>query len=195
MAFNIEQDKEQVSRAFAVQSHADIESISLLDASMSCKVRLEDIKPPPWLAIRFAAEEAVVKENRLTVIVKFAFKICAEGSEAAVVLIRCRFRADYELMGGFQPSAEEIEAFKGGNAVFNCWPYFREFVQTSVTRMEYPPPTIPFLRLVPKRTKTKPVAGGSERAVPEATPVPRVADSAKQGRLTAPRTEQDDGKK
>lgn len=193
MSFNIEQDKGQASRAFAVQSHADIESVSLLDASMVCKARFEGIKAPPWLAVKFEAENAVVNENRLTVTVKFALKICEEGSEVAAVLVRCRFQADYEIMDGFQPSAEEIEAFKGGNAVFNCWPYFREFVQTSVTRMDYPPPTIPFLRLVPRRTETKPVEDVSGKAETEVPPAPHRADSAKRRRVGPGKTKQDGG--
>jgi hypothetical protein len=59
--------------------------------------------------------------------------------------------ASYELAEGYEPTSEQIEAFRQGNAIFNCWTYFREYVQSSVARMNFPSVTVPFLRMVPKR--------------------------------------------
>jgi hypothetical protein len=151
MSFTIEQDREQAKRAFSLQSRADIISIRLVDGRISCKVRIEEAQVPLRFAIRFEPEDAILSEGQLTATVKFVFKTSDKNTRDALV-IRCRIQADYRLMEGFRPSEEEIEAFNGGNAILNCWPYFREFVQSTVTRMHYPPPTIPFLRLVPKRT-------------------------------------------
>jgi len=67
-----------------------------------------------------------------------------------VLIISCRLEVAYELAEGYEPTSEQIDAFRQGNAIFNCWPYFREYVQNSVARMNYPPVTIPFLRMVPK---------------------------------------------
>jgi len=55
----------------------------------------------------------------------------------------------------FQPSRDAINAFARGNVIFNSWPYFREYVQSTVSRMDYPPPTIPFLRLTRRPEKLK----------------------------------------
>jgi hypothetical protein len=66
-----------------------------------------------------------------------------------LILIECSFEAEYRFRDDM-PSEEQIEAFGSANAVFNCWPFFREFVQTSVARMHFPPPPVPFLRLVRK---------------------------------------------
>jgi hypothetical protein len=57
----------------------------------------------------------------------------------------------YQLRPGFAPTAEQINAFKDGNAIFNCWPYCRQYVQEMIQRMGYPPLTLPFLRVVTKQ--------------------------------------------
>ncbi len=71
--------------------------------------------------------------------------------EEVVIDISCVFESHYEIADtGFSPGGEQLEAFRRGNAVFNAWPYFREFVQSAVTRMGATAPPVPFLRLVPK---------------------------------------------
>ena len=46
-----------------------------------------------------------------------------------------------------------FEAFAQSNGVYNAWPYWREFVQNTVARMNLPPLTIPVFRLVPEKKK------------------------------------------
>lgn len=53
---------------------------------------------------------------------------------------------------------DNFEAFSRSNGVYNAWPYWREFVQNTVARMNLPPLTIPVFRLLlpkAKRKKTK----------------------------------------
>jgi len=111
----------------------------------------------------------------LTVFVKFVFKAVAESDDAEVISIKCTLQAAYNLLEGYEPTPEQIEAFKDGNAIFNCWTYFREFVQNAVTRMNYPPPTLPFLRMVPKATTKDSVTGPKELLGPS------VSDQASDG--------------
>ena len=47
-------------------------------------------------------------------------------------------------------SSEEVEGFGQLNAVFNAWPYWREYVQTSLSRMAMPGLTVPLYRM-PRR--------------------------------------------
>jgi hypothetical protein len=72
-----------------------------------------------------------------------------------LIRIECCFEAEYSFMPGFTPSESQIEAFRSANAVFNCWSFFREFVQSSVTRMHFPPPPVPFLKIVRKAEAPK----------------------------------------
>ena len=50
---------------------------------------------------------------------------------------------------------DNFEAFAKTNGVYNAWPYWREFVQNTVTRMNLPPLTIPVFRLRPAKEKKK----------------------------------------
>jgi hypothetical protein len=68
-----------------------------------------------------------------------------------VVRVECAYHVDYDLRPGFQITPAHIKAFKNGNAIFNAWPYFREYLQDCLQRMGLPPLAAPFLRLMPKR--------------------------------------------
>ena len=90
-------------------------------------------------------------ENCLTIETDFHFSINDQGDVVRpIVTVDCEFEARYALVEGFEPSESQIEAFQSANAVFNCWPFFREYVQNIVVRMNFPPPPVPFLRIVRK---------------------------------------------
>jgi hypothetical protein len=163
MAIHIEQDKTQAQLAFALQSHADISTIRLVESKTLCKLPPEDVTFPLVMNLRHQPEDAVVSGRTLTIPIKFGFKAITEDDKTEALVITCRIAVYYELTEGYEPSPEQIEAFRQGNAVFNCWSYFREYVQNSVARMNYPPVTIPFLRMVPKA-----IPGPSPQAVQSA---------------------------
>ncbi len=76
-----------------------------------------------------------------------------DGSEPPALhfSIECAFSVDYVIQdSSYEPVPESISAFKDGNAIFNTWPYAREFVQNMCSRMAVMPPPLPFLRIVPK---------------------------------------------
>lgn len=150
MSIFIEQDKEQARAAFQLQSHADLDSIRLVEVTARCKFAMEDVSFPLRFLLKHKAEDAVVANAKLTVYLKCAFKAVTTENEAEVIVVACRLEAVYDLADGFDPTPEQIEAFKDGNAIFNCWTYFREFVHNTIGRMNYPPVTLPFLRMVPK---------------------------------------------
>ena len=80
-----------------------------------------------------------------------------DANKAPVFSVECVYELCYRLKEDYKPQADEIEAFKNGNAVFNCWPYFREFFQNLTARMGQTPPPLPLLRIVPKpATPVKP---------------------------------------
>lgn len=61
--------------------------------------------------------------------------------------IRAAFALDYELppAAGFEES--RLRAFAMTNGVYNAWPYWREYVQSTTTRMGLPPIIVPVFRL------------------------------------------------
>ena len=85
-----------------------------------------------------------------------------------VVLVECAYEVDYILREGFEITSEHVKAFKEGNAIFNTWPYFREYLQNNLQRMGLPPLTAPFLRLQPKpkSRKREKDSKAAERSLP-----------------------------
>lgn len=170
----IEQEPEEVKRSFQFQMNAQITAIRLMDALVrrDPDTSLENIGEYLTTTISFKIANYKRSKEMVTFGVKFRFKILTgedkESRELAV--INCHFDADYELREGFEPEESHINAFHNGNAVFNCWPYFRELAQSATVRMGLPPPAIPFLRLVPKitpRTIDAPAQPAGEVAPPK----------------------------
>jgi hypothetical protein len=64
--------------------------------------------------------------------------------------VNCTFAVSYALLGGYVPSQDEITSFGRGTAVFNCWPYAREFLRDITARMGHQTPALPLLRIVPR---------------------------------------------
>jgi hypothetical protein len=166
--------------AFELQSHADLDLIRLVQATAACKVAIEDVSFPLRFLLKHKAEEVGVLNAKLTVPIRFAFKAITEADDREVISIVSRFEAVYDLAEGFEPTPEQMAAFKDGNAVFNCWTYFREFVHSTVSRMNYPPPTLPFLRMVPRAiSKDSPLV---PRALEAAAPTEQGGGDPRRGR-------------
>jgi hypothetical protein len=82
----------------------------------------------------------------------------AESSPEDVFGVECELEARYVLRPGYAPTPEEVVAFQEANAVYHCWPFFREFVQGTSVRTGYPPVPIPLLRLsIEKPSSAKPI--------------------------------------
>ena len=154
MAIIIEQDKLQAQAAYRLQTHADLDSIRIMEGKFVSRLPAEDAAFPLILALRHQAEEAVLVGSKMTIRINFGFKAGTEDKKTEVIAIGCRVEVTYDLAEGYEPTSEEIEAFKQGNAIFNCWTYFREFVQSTLSRMNYPPVAVPFLRMAPKAIPT-----------------------------------------
>jgi hypothetical protein len=84
----------------------------------------------------------------------------AQGRVAYVVGISCRlqdaegaqvleldaaFNVAYELAKGFDPTAEQLEAFAWGAVVFQAHPYLREFIASMTVRGGLAPLLLPLL--------------------------------------------------
>lgn len=62
---------------------------------------------------------------------------------------------------------ENYEAFADTNGIYNAWPYWREYVQSVIGRMNLPPLTIPVFRLVEPAKEGKKVK--AKRRKPQTT--------------------------
>ncbi len=160
----IQQTAEQAKLAFELHTHAEIESVRLLKSRVARRSLLEPLRGPIALRLKHKARQASAPEGLLRLEISFHMSGAEEKAASApdsgrvrepLVLVECIWEVDYRLAEKYQPTPEAVKAFKDGNAVFNCWPYFREYVQNTITRMNLPPLTVPLLRLLPKLPKTK----------------------------------------
>jgi hypothetical protein len=166
MQFNIQQDQEKLEAAFRFQTNAQIDDIQLLECSSSVsetiavsevQIRLglqteTGILPAPEGFARFAAHIKVVGEP-----------VAEEQKGKQLFAVTCRYALRYSLKPGYTPTPEDLDGFKEGNAMFHCWPYFRELVQNLTARMALQIPPLPMLRLSPP-AKPVPKARAAKRS-------------------------------
>lgn len=79
----------------------------------------------------------------------------ATSDAKPVFLVHATFEILYRLKPGDEVSEHELQSFAQINAVFNAWPYFREFVHMMMMRMDLPPLVIPVYRLPRPEEATK----------------------------------------
>lgn len=164
-AITIEQTPEEMALSFQVNRNAVLVSVRLAQAKLASRPPDEAPKVP--IIINFTIKSRKVQAPKGTLRIEVDLRVTGEpklksspkgktpNKPAAVARVACVYQLDYGLQGDFEPSPKEVRAFKDGNVIFNCWPYFREYLQETIQRMGYPPLTAPFLRVLPKPPKEK----------------------------------------
>ena len=143
---------------------ADTQKRLLLDAGFVAKlVQVEDIHlvravaernfetgpPPPVIKLGFDVRSTWNRESqRIGVQVNFSFRAFYDESEDVLpppLFVEVRFALSYLLASNDEIDEQKIDAFGKMNGVYNAWPYIREFVQSTLTRMSLPALTLPVL--------------------------------------------------
>lgn len=73
--------------------------------------------------------------------------IMAQKTKMPAVSIRAIYELRYHVPEKLHVSASDLHEFAQTNGIFNAWPFFREFVQSSFERMHLPALTLPVYRL------------------------------------------------
>ncbi len=164
-AIVIEQAPEETRQAFEVHQNAAIERIRLARAKVVSRSLTEAPSAPIAVTFTFKSKAIEAPDDILRLEIAFRMAGVEEPDDEApgtrrgqpeakkpepVVSLECAYEVDYALDADFEITPDHVRAFKDGNAIFNAWPYFREYLQNSLQRMGMPPLTAPFLRLQPK---------------------------------------------
>jgi hypothetical protein len=159
----ISQTPDEILHASILQSKCELKRVALRQCQASAEVT--QIQQGPFsLRVSHNSVANAVNEGILRIEVRFQIECYDAASPSLVFDVHCSFILDYEIEDrAFQPSSESIIAFKDGNAIFNCWSYTREFFQNIASRMEFAPPPLPLLRIVPQAPEQPTV---SQREVP-----------------------------
>jgi len=185
----IEQSKEQRQRAVALHTRTYVRSFRLAQSKVWSRPRIRSNEKLPDVKfdMNYKPVASRIGADCLILDTDFVFAVLAEPffeesieeskeesqeskENELILMVECRFEAEYGFIADYRPNEDEIEAFHSANAVFNCWPYFREYVQNAAVRMDFPAPPIPFLRIVGKPEEKQLHQG----AVPKEKPRRRV---------------------
>ncbi len=149
----ISQDTKEIKAALALQSKCELAQVSLRQCHASLEGSEETLKEPFSIRLSHNSTANAISNGVLQIEVRFQFQTYDSGEPPSLLCsIVCAFDLKYEISdNAFQPTAESIAAFKDGNAIFNCWPYVREFMQSTSARMGLRTPPLPLLRIAPRK--------------------------------------------
>jgi hypothetical protein len=149
--------KSTIDRASGVAGFVDIYEIRLIE-QFARVVGLTKKLP----ALRSDSRECkATRDNEsgtLRVEASFAFKMAYETEESKKdppVFIHAKFELVYKVKDISSFSDNDINAFGEVNGIYNAWPFWREFVYTTLSRMGLPPITLPVFRIVEANEDTK----------------------------------------
>ena len=157
--------REEFKAAQSLQTHCDLRQIALLRCA-GWRAPAGTQLSEPYTLNESHSSTARLIDDALAVEVSFE-AYAVDANKIKVFSVECAYELCYGLIDGYRPEGNGVEAFKNGNAIFNCWPYFREFFQNLTSRMGQTPPPLPFLRVAPK--PLVPVESESRPAKTEAT--------------------------
>ncbi len=108
---------------------------------------------PTPLAVTYkvTAQTSVDSANStIKVLASFVMEAKPEDAKAASAVVEASASIELEYVcsdaGSFDD--ETIQSFGRINGVYNAWPYWREYVQSAVTRMGLPPLVVPVYRIM-----------------------------------------------
>jgi hypothetical protein len=147
----ISQNRDDIQNALCLQRNCELQSVWLLRSDIWREQSDVEFEQPFSLKFSHGSIARIDGKGQLAVEVEFRFD-SSDASKASkkTFSLGCTFELCYSLQEGYSPSEKEIAAFKDGNAIFNCWPYAREFAQNIALRMGHAAPPLPLLRVVPQ---------------------------------------------
>jgi hypothetical protein len=183
MAIYIRQNPDEVKLSFNLQRRAEIISVHLTEAFVDSHPEPRKYATDLSISVGHKCTAESPGDRVLATTIDFVLVASPKDDKTVRVFsIKCSFRVTYQLEQDYAPAPEEIEAFSAANAVFNVWPYFREFAQNTSVRMGLPgEPTVPFLKLIPKPAEKEP-----EKRDDVATASPEGSTTKRKPRKRAP---------
>ena len=150
--------RSKMDLAASVSKRGEIMEILLVE-SMTKRGAVRDGLPAK-LALGVNVEAQVDKDAKV-VCVRPRFVVSAKYDEAddhELLRIEAQFVLRYRVPSLEGLKKTNIDAFGELNGLYNAWPYWREFVQSTTVRMGLPPLTVPVYRPLdtPKRSAKAP---------------------------------------
>jgi hypothetical protein len=153
----ISQTKEQITALSAFQNHCELEAITLQSCTTARAKAGAAFTEPFEVKPALSNIASSVQGERFVVEVSFEYTAW-DSSEPRERLFKidCTFEVCYRLQDDHRPTEEQKSSFSKGTAVFNCWPYAREFLSDITARLGHQTPALPLLRITPKKAEPSP---------------------------------------
>lgn len=133
----------------AVAQRVEIQQVKLIESTLKCAPSFP--KPPRNVEIGCGSSVDYNKEKeRVLVAVRFKLSARHEDSTSHVpddVQIEALFLIVYHLKPGPSLTRDQLAKFAELNGIFNAWPYWREYVQSTTSRMGLPPLVMPSFKV------------------------------------------------
>lgn len=106
--------------------------------------------------IAFNSELFSETDNEFTAIVSFSvIGRSSEDKKYEAVKIEGKYLLNYSIDRDSDVKKADLKSFCDMNAIYNAWPYWREFVQSTTVRMAMPALTLPLLKFRPPNKRKK----------------------------------------
>lgn len=140
---------ERVKKASRLIAAVQFNSIRLVEVAAKSSIRSAgDIENVKLSVEPHAKVPDLPKDGTFSVLASLELQVVANDQKTPSVTMTATFELRYsvpEELG--EITKEELTAFAEVNAVFNAWPYWREYIQSTFVRMNLPPVVLPVFRL------------------------------------------------
>ncbi len=164
----LSQTTEEIKALTAFQNHCEIEGITLQSCNATRAKAGSAFKEP--FEVKPALSNIASSFQGQNFVVEVSFEYTAwDSSEPPERLFKvdCTFEVSYRLRDEYQPNDEEKSSFSKGTALFNCWPYAREFLRDVTARLGHATPALPLLRISPKPPKNQAATTAAQQIEPQ----------------------------
>ena len=143
--FLIEQSAEELRLTLEFQQRVSLSNVRLRSFSARRADKEPEIEEGLELDLKHETKRG--EDAASCFIVTMTIEARGDGDPDKLLFrVECEFELTFDVQPDFSPSDEQLIAFERGNAVFLCWPYMREFVQSATARLGLSVPPIPLLR-------------------------------------------------
>jgi hypothetical protein len=155
------------SEISALIAAVQLNNVRLIEASAKTTIRSpKEVGEAAKCSIETSAQVKDILQNPASFYVVASMRLQLAGNKAEsepAVSVQASVELEYLLPEGFPVRPKELNDFAEINAVFNAWPYWREYIQNAFSRMNLPPFTLPVYRL-----KDRMLGANKQRSLPRA---------------------------
>jgi hypothetical protein len=130
-----------------VASRVDLQSIVLIELKgrRTAESPGGSLKP----RIEHSHEVALLTPSRLMIESKYKFEVRID--ERVVIDTEFAYLLSYAVVGEGPIAETDLKVFAQANGAYHSWPFVRELLHTTTSRMGYPPFVLPVLTFKPPR--------------------------------------------